>query len=112
MGMAAGGATGAAMGTMVGHSHKKEIQGGAIGALTGAAFGGLFGYLNFKQDQKERAELEAKSKNAPPPSLLRPEVRKIWVPDKIEGDRYIKGHDVYIIDRPAVWRSEDDSDGN
>lgn len=37
------------------------------------------------------------------PSLTAPEVRRVWVPEKIEGTRFIDGHYEYIIDKPSVW---------
>ncbi len=37
------------------------------------------------------------------PSLTTPEVRRVWIEPKIESDRYVEGHFVYVIDRPAVW---------
>jgi hypothetical protein len=37
------------------------------------------------------------------PSLTAPEVRRIWIDDKIEGSRYIEGHYEYILDKPSVW---------
>jgi hypothetical protein len=37
------------------------------------------------------------------PSLTAPEVRRIWVPEKIEGPRFIDGHYEYLIDKPSVW---------
>jgi hypothetical protein len=32
-----------------------------------------------------------------------PEIRRVWVPEKIEGNKYIEGHYIYVIDRGAVW---------
>ncbi len=43
------------------------------------------------------------SKNANVPSLTSPEVRRMWVPEKIEGNKFIEGHYMYVIDRPSVW---------
>lgn len=37
------------------------------------------------------------------PSLTAPEVRRIWVNERIEGTRFIDGHYEYIIDKPSVW---------
>lgn len=37
------------------------------------------------------------------PSLTSPEVRRIWVPEKIEGNKFIEGHYMYVIDKPSVW---------
>lgn len=43
------------------------------------------------------------SKEANVPSLTSPEVRRIWVPEKIDGNKFIKGHYMYVIDKPSVW---------
>lgn len=41
-----------------------------------------------------------------PPSLRNAEVKTLWIPDKIESDRYEEGHYLYIIEKPATWRAE------
>jgi hypothetical protein len=41
-----------------------------------------------------------------PPSLRNAEVKTLWIPDKIESDRYEEGHYIYIIEKPATWRAE------
>ena len=37
------------------------------------------------------------------PSLTAPKVRKVWVPEKIEGDKYIEGHWMWVIERTTTW---------
>lgn len=37
------------------------------------------------------------------PSLTSPKVRKVWVPEKIEGDRYIEGHWMWVLERTTTW---------
>lgn len=41
-----------------------------------------------------------------PPSLKNAEVKTLWVPDKVESDRYEEGHYLYIIEKPSTWRTE------
>lgn len=41
------------------------------------------------------------------PKLTRPEVSKVWVPDRIVGDEYEAGHWKYIINRNSSWAKED-----
>ena len=41
-----------------------------------------------------------------PPSIRNAEVKTLWIPDKIESDRYEEGHYLYIIEKPATWRTE------
>ncbi len=41
-----------------------------------------------------------------PPSIRNAEVKTLWIPDKIESDRYEEGHFLYIIEKPSTWRAE------
>jgi len=54
--------------------------------------------------KKEENNLD--KKNEKEPSLLNADVEKIWIPDRIENDQYIKGHYIYKIKRPSVWKAE------
>lgn len=40
------------------------------------------------------------------PRLTRPEVRKVWVPDKISGDEYEGGHWKFVIQKNSSWAKE------
>ncbi len=40
------------------------------------------------------------------PKLSQAKYKTIWVPDKIEGDRFIEGHRVHIIEEAGRWMSE------
>lgn len=37
------------------------------------------------------------------PSLTTPKVRKVWVAEKIEGDKYIEGHWMWVLERTTTW---------
>jgi len=37
------------------------------------------------------------------PSLTAPMVSRVWVPDKIEGDKYIEGHYMWILEKTTSW---------
>lgn len=37
------------------------------------------------------------------PSLTTPKVRKVWVPEKIEGDKFIEGHWMWVLERTTTW---------
>lgn len=39
----------------------------------------------------------------PAPSLTAPKVRKVWVPEKIEGDKFIEGHYMWILEKTTSW---------
>lgn len=41
--------------------------------------------------------------DAKSPSLTTPKVRKVWVPEKIEGDKYIEGHWMWVLERTTTW---------
>ncbi len=40
-----------------------------------------------------------------PPKLLKPEVRKIWIPPEIRngGAEWVEGHYLYRIDKETTW---------
>lgn len=42
---------------------------------------------------------------AEPPKLLKPEVKKIWIPPEIRngGAEWIEGHYMYRIERETTW---------
>lgn len=50
------------------------------------------------QNQSPNSKSEDKS-----PSLTTPKVRKVWVPEKIEGDKYIEGHWMWVLERTTTW---------
>lgn len=37
------------------------------------------------------------------PSLTAPKVRKVWVAEKIEGDKFIEGHYMWILEKTTSW---------
>lgn len=79
-----------------------------LSLATGALIGGVIGY--FLSDEKIRKDRELKSSpnvKDIAPKLNRPEVRRVWVPDQIQGDEYISGHWKYLIEKNAVWSKED-----
>lgn len=56
---------------------------------------------------KKNQKIDSKDKNQKEgnlaPVLTMPKVRKVWVPDKIESDKYIEGHWVWILERTSTW---------
>lgn len=77
-----------------------------IGTAAGAAVGGLIGYLIRKANDKgERPVSAPPSNKALAPFLTKPEVRSLWMPDKIEDDgrRYIEGHRVFFIEKQSTF---------
>jgi len=105
---------GAGMGAIAGGSvanlatnHSREGTG--IGAITGASFGALLGYLGHKENERKDRAIGAATRSSEKPKaprLTAPSYRSIWVPDKIEGDRYIEGHRVFIIEESGKWTND------
>ncbi|OQW49797.1 MAG: hypothetical protein A4S09_03310 [Proteobacteria bacterium SG_bin7] len=40
------------------------------------------------------------------PGLKNAEVKTIWIPDKIEGNRFEEGHYIHLIDKQTTWSAE------
>lgn len=101
IGAGAGGSVGALSGAAIG-SPDQALEGAAIGIFTGAIIGGVIGTL---LDRSETAppSKEKNSKEEKTPRLSNPEIRRIWQPDKIEGDRYIEGHYLFLKEKEASW---------
>ncbi len=65
--------------------------------------------LTFFLNLSSCASLEmsnATKQRAGQPKLRQAKYKTIWVPDKIEGDRFIEGHRVHIIEEAGRWMSE------
>jgi uncharacterized protein YcfJ len=77
----------------------------AIGAAVGAGLGGLIGYSAYKDKEKKEQQktLQQNPFDSKTPSLTAPKVRRVWVPAKIEGERYIDGHYMYVIEKTSAW---------
>ncbi len=106
-----GGAIGGTAGGVIGNqSSNHDPRSTAIGALIGAATGTLFGYFGHKdamrKERERQAQLNAIQGKPQYPSVSTPQVRAIWVPDRIENDQFISGHYIYVIDKPATFRKE------
>jgi hypothetical protein len=109
LGVGIGSVVGAGFGAAAGSSRGKESKGAVTGAAVGAALGGLMGFLDHKERAKKQ-KMKLKTGFGPSgdktPFLTKPQVQRVWVPEKIEGDKYIEGHWLYVIDRPSVWRKD------
>jgi uncharacterized membrane protein YebE (DUF533 family) len=100
-----GGAIGGLVGAGLGQAQSHNSGGTAIGAAVGAGLGSLIGYAAFSDSQKKDAKAVPLPPldNDLPPSLTKPRVRSYMVPDTIEGNKYIKGHKVFILEDPGSW---------
>lgn len=54
--------------------------------------------------KKEKLDKEFKDRKGAAPFLNEPQVRTLWIPDKIEGNNYIEGHYIHMIDKNASWK--------
>lgn len=70
----------------------------------------IMGCASFKKKesvQYEGSNLKTNGKEDPNvPVITAPSVRRVWVDDKIEGDKYIQGHYIYIIEKGSKWTKE------
>lgn len=98
--MLLGGGVGAAAGTGVGLAAFGNTKGTVLSAASGAAVGALFGLLLHKDPAPSN---DVGRKEGQVPSLTRPNVSRLWVDPTIDGNKYIDGHWIYLIDRPSVW---------
>ena len=108
--MITGASVGAAAGAVAGYGLSEgKPKAAAWGALTGAAGGGAVGYFHHQDSlEKERKrQKEMLSVGTTKPQLSAPRYRAIWIPDQIEGDRFIEGHRVYVIEEAGRWMQTD-----
>lgn len=102
LGAAIGGSTGGAIGNQDGsyNRDKSTAQGAAIGAI----LGGLIGYAAHKTEEKKQMSQVGKVGLEPKaPSLTAPRVRRVWVGPTIEGEKYIEGHYIFVIEKTSTW---------
>lgn len=98
-----------AVGSMAALATKDKAKGAAIGGVAGASIGGIAGYMEHKDRENRKREEAIRNSQLPhqkPPSLLKPRVRSLWVPGKVEGSRFVEGHVIYEIESPAQWSHE------
>lgn len=102
LGAAIGGTGGALIGNQEGkgsHRDKSTLQGAAIGAALGA----LIGYAGHKGKEQKKGPGKEVRIGENIPYLSAPKVRRIWVPARIEGEKYIDGHYMYVIEKTSQW---------
>jgi uncharacterized protein YcfJ len=101
-----GGILGAGIGTALGHQVDGTDQSRIIGALVGAGIGTLIASTAGSNTSEKTSQKPNKPIEDEFPELSSPKLRSIWVPDKIEGNKYIKGHQIYIIEDPGTWQKK------
>jgi hypothetical protein len=109
--LALGAGTGAGLGTAVGVAANSQSTAGIMtGALLGAATGGVVGYFIHQDQESRRTEISLRrsQQDDKMPLLKNVETRRVWVPAKIEGKKYVHGHYVDIIEQESQWGSSDE----
>ncbi len=99
---------GGAAGGYIGKSSSSEgarEQSLVFGSALGAGLGSWIGYSAFKGKIKKDQEnlLKQNPFESRTPSLTAPKVRRIWVPARIEGEKYIDGHYMYLLEKTSGW---------
>ncbi|MBI3294426.1 MAG: hypothetical protein HYZ71_06815 [Deltaproteobacteria bacterium] len=98
---------GAAAGFATSQAVNYNAKGVVFLGVTGALLGGVVGALLHRDGAKEIApQAFSVLKNNPPP-LRSAEKDVLWVPDRIEGDRFEEGHRVFTIKKQAHWQLRD-----
>ena len=103
-----GAAIGATTGTIIAHQHKGTKKARIVGGATGSLLGGLIGYFYDKEKKSSHAvknqELKkTKSLKKLAPSLTQSKVTMYWEPDKIEGNKFIEKHRVWVLESGPQW---------
>jgi hypothetical protein len=63
---------------------------------------GLSGCTTMKSNKQSNTDKNDKV-DSKAPFLTSPKVRKVWVPEKIEGDKFIEGHWMWVLERTSSW---------
>lgn len=85
------------------------MSGALIGAGTGLLIGSVVGLLTQKHDEQNSSSVgdtfQTQAGDDESPALSAPKVKRTWQADRVESDRYIKGHYIYSIERGSQWVS-------
>ncbi len=101
LGAGAGGTLGGTIGLNASRGNASAtILGMAVGAVVGVGMG----YLAHESDKKPKVEKRKPEIRKDHPILSNPNVEMIWVPDQINGDRYVEKHRVWILKQNTHWR--------
>jgi len=100
-----GAAIGGATGTVLGHQQKGNEKARIVGGASGMMVGGLIGYLYNRQAKERRSKkqnVKADLKSIAP-NLTRSKVSMYWEPDKIDGNKFVEKHRVWVLESGPHW---------
>jgi len=102
-----GGVIGAGAGVVI-SNQKGSSKNAAVGALIGAGIGSLIGVSAYKEKLKKMGTKSPDLKGIKnfSPFLIRPKVRMYWVPDNVQGNKFIEKHRVWVIKNPSSWSKD------
>jgi hypothetical protein len=103
LGAAVGGGAGSGVGLAASHGPKGTLLGAGIGTAVGAGIGLLIHTIQERKNASSKNTDLDKDKGPFIPSLSDPEVQRIEVPAKIEGNKYIEKHFEWIIEKNSIW---------
>lgn len=100
-----GASIGGGIGGGIGQLESGDFKGTAIGLAVGAGIGSLVGFLSHKEKEGGVGQTvtQMKTEGGEFPPLTKPKLKSMWVPDRIEGNKYIKGHFIYVIEDGGSW---------
>jgi uncharacterized protein YcfJ len=101
-----GAVIGGTAGGLIGNSARSgRSESTMVGVAVGAGLGTLIGASAYKDKIKKEQEqaLQKNPMDSKTPFLTAPKVRRVWVPARIEGDKYIDGHYMYVIEKTSTW---------
>ena len=106
LGIGIGSAIGAGFGAAVGSPKGNERKGAITGTIVGAAIGGLIAFLDHREQTNKKLEHASSGYKTRlnDPFVTKPKVRRVWMPEKITGNKYEAGHWMFIIQTPSTWR--------
>jgi len=103
-----GAGMGGSLGLGIGAAVEKSVGSALIGLAVGATIGAGVGFLAHRHNEKNEALAKISAATGSPekePLLAEPEVRRVWVPEKLDGgSRYEEGHWIWVIEKPSRWR--------
>ena len=102
-----GAAIGGVGGSFIANQQTRSKRATIVGAASGALLGGLVGYfMKPKPIVKKPTNIRKQVSKTPKllsPALTRAKVSMYWEPDKIEDNKFIEKHRVWLLESGPQW---------